>query len=71
MSGDVTRHGASPRSSIDRDLPTSLVTMSDRKRAFEGNGDSNVSKKLKRFVLPCKYLACLSLMFAGHLVNQL
>ena len=33
-------------------LQVSVATMGDRKRAFEGSGDTNVSKKLKRFVFP-------------------
>ena len=43
----------------------SVVTMSDRKRAFEGSGDSNASKKLKRFVFLHRNPARLSLMFVA------
>ena len=42
----------------------SVATMSDRKRAFEGSGDSNASKKLKRFVFFCRNLALPTLIFA-------
>ena len=34
---------------------SSLITMSDRKRAFEGNGDSGVAKKARRSV---QFLLC-------------
>ena len=53
----VTRHGISFP-------PPPSTTMSDRKRAFEGNGDSNVSKKLKRSVLS----AGISLVLASRLL---
>lgn len=42
----------------------SVVAMSDRKRAFEGTGDSHTSKKLKRFVFLYENLARLFLIFA-------
>jgi len=45
--------------------------MSDRKRAFEGNGEFTASKKLKRFVFLNRNLARPTLMFVDYLVSQL
>ena len=45
--------------------------MSDRKRAFEGNGDFSASKKLKRFVFLCGNLTRPTLIFVDYLVSQL
>ena len=63
----VTRHG---HPKLNPALPStatpqvSVVAMSDRKRAFEGTGDSHTSKKLKRFVFLYENLARLFLILA-------
>ena len=64
QSSRVTISGTHPAPSSTTTLQALVVTMSDRKRAFEGNGDSNVSKKLKRFVFLFRNLARPTLMFA-------
>ena len=43
---------AHPVPPLTTTLQVSVATMGDRKRAFEGSGDSNTLKRFKRFVFP-------------------